>query len=134
MNGLATQTSPSRPPKRRGRAGGSGSRSSRGASGRSRGRGAGGLGSSKLASAKPINQADLSSSSPLLSDAEDTSYEWESTDEYGSSRRERFNKVDPSNRYEQVSPFTLRNRTGLLYNSSRLNAKQREGLLLNRVS
>jgi hypothetical protein len=134
MNGLLTQTSPSRHPKNRGGAGGAGGVSvdvnkSRGAAGRSRGRGRGGgaSGGSRLASAKPINSADLLPATPTAQPNGNTGpVDTDSADETDISRQQRFNKIDPGNQYEQVHPFPPRYRKSLLFNSSRSSAKPRE--------
>jgi hypothetical protein len=113
MNGLLAPPSPARRPRNRGGGGGGGggavadvSRGSRGnaAGGRPRGRARGG--GSRLASSKPINQTDLSPSTPASipngeSDFTDTDFDSADSDV---SREDRFNKTAPGNRYEQVLP------------------------------
>ena len=137
MNGLLTETPPSRGPKPRGGAGAAAMRPRRGASGRSRGREGtgGGAGGSRLASAKPINQADFSASLLTgLPNGEESAYESESADEFGSSRQERFTKTDPGNQYEEVRPFNCSKLHKLTFNSSRSNVKLSESSLLNKDS
>src|SRR5271170_2237892 len=110
MNGLLAPPSPARRPRNRGggAAGGADtSRSSRGnaAGGRPRGRARGG--GSRLASSKPINQADLSPSTPPSipnGESDFTDTELDSADDSDISREDRFNKTAPGNRYEQVLP------------------------------
>lgn len=123
MNGLLVPTPSALHPRHRGAGGSAGgggggaeggagaggagnsSRGSRGnAVGRPRGRARGG--GSRLASSKPINQADLSPSMPTsipngeISDFNDTDFD--SADDSDLSREDRFNKTAPGNRYEQV--------------------------------
>jgi hypothetical protein len=113
MNGLLTQASPSRRPKKRGAGagvggngggGGDGSRPSKGASGRFRGRGKGSAaGGSPLAFASSIDHSHLSPS-PLSGQPNGEEDSAESADESESSRQQRFKKVDHGNQYEQVLP------------------------------
>lgn len=95
----------------RGGAGNSGRGSRGNVVGRPRGRATGG--GSRLASSKPINQADLSPSTPAslpngeISDFNDTDFD--SAEDSDLSREDRFNKTAPGNRYEQVltSPYSF---------------------------
>jgi len=124
MNGLLAPPSPARQPRNRGAgasggrggggggeeggAGRNGRRSSKGIAARPHGRARGG--GSRLASSKPITQADLSPSTPAsipngeISDFTDTDFD--SADDSDLSREDRFNKAAPENRYEQVLPPT----------------------------
>ena len=125
MNDLLAPPSPgARRPRNRG-GGSDGARNWRGnaPAGRSRGRARGG--GSRLASSKPINQADLLSPAitPVSiengeSDLIDT--EFDSAEDSDVSREGRFNKAAPGNRYEQVHPpnLTLRSqKMSLRFNS-----------------
>ena len=113
MNSLLVQPSPPQRGKNRGGVD-DGSRSTRGKNKSSRGRKTG----SRLASGQPINSAEITpSSTPDLTNGDETTSEFESSDEYEASRFQRFNKMDPGNQYEQV-PESLSPKL-ILFSSSR---------------